>query len=68
MTMDGDTQPLTDQALVRHSIERAVLHALKGLKFGSLEIIVHDSKIVRMERKEKIRLDVQEASEERKAE
>ena len=66
--MDGDRQPLTDQALARYSIHRAVLHALKGLKFGSLEIIVHDSKIVRMERKEKIRLDVQDPSEEKKTE
>jgi len=39
------------------SIERAILLALKGIRFGSVEIIVHDSKVVQIERKEKIRMD-----------
>ena len=30
---------------------------LQGIRFGSLEIIVHDGKIVQIERKEKIRFD-----------
>lgn len=38
-------------------IEQAIRLALKGLRFGSIEIIVHDSKVVQIERKEKIRLD-----------
>jgi hypothetical protein len=35
----------------------AVRHALSGLRFGSVEIIVHDSKVVQIERKEKLRLN-----------
>jgi hypothetical protein len=31
--------------------------ALKDIRFGSIEIIIHDSKIVQIERKEKFRLD-----------
>jgi hypothetical protein len=38
-------------------IEQAIQLALKGIRFGSVEIIVHDSKIVQIERKEKTRLD-----------
>ena len=37
--------------------ERAVLEALRGLSFGSVEAVVHDGRIVRIERKEKLRLD-----------
>lgn len=44
--------PYSDQ-----SVEQAILLALKGIRFGSVEIIVHDSKVVQIERKEKTRFD-----------
>jgi hypothetical protein len=34
-----------------------ILLAIKDLRFGSVEVIIHDSKVVQIERKEKIRLD-----------
>lgn len=37
-------------------VQKQILQALEGLGYGSVEIIVHDSKIVQIERKEKIRL------------
>jgi hypothetical protein len=39
------------------AVEQAILLALKGIRFGSVEIIVHDSKVVQIERKEKTRFD-----------
>jgi len=39
------------------TVERAILIALKGIRFGSVEIIIHDSKVVQIERKEKTRFD-----------
>lgn len=39
------------------TIERAIQLALKGIRYGSVEIIVHDSKVVQIERKEKMRID-----------
>jgi len=38
-------------------IEQAILQALKDLRFGSVEIIVHDSKVVQVERREKVRVE-----------
>ena len=35
--------------------ERALLDALRGLRFGSVEAIVHDGRVLRIERKEKLR-------------
>lgn len=38
------------------SILREIQTALHGLKFGSVEIAVHNGQVVQIERKEKIRL------------
>ena len=35
--------------------EKEIANVIKGIKFGSVEITIHDSKIVQVERKEKIR-------------
>ena len=51
--LDQDVaNPSSDRA-----VEQAILLALKGIRFGSVEIIVHDSKVVQIERKEKTRFD-----------
>jgi hypothetical protein len=38
-------------------IEQQILSAIKQVRFGSVEILIHNSKIVQIERKEKIRFD-----------
>lgn len=38
------------------NVIEAIKRALGNLKFGSIEITVHDGKIVQIERKEKVRL------------
>jgi len=35
--------------------EKDIANVIKGIKFGSVEITIHDSKVVQVERKEKIR-------------
>lgn len=37
--------------------EREILQAIKGIRFGSVEVIIHDSKVVQIERKEKVRFN-----------
>ena len=37
-------------------LERIAI-ALKGLRFGSIEVVIQDSRVVQIERKEKFRLD-----------
>jgi hypothetical protein len=34
-----------------------IITSLEGLRFGSLEIIVHEGRVVQIERKEKLRFD-----------
>jgi len=42
-------------------LEQQILRAIKNVRYGSVEIIIHDSKIVQIERKEKIRLSGERA-------
>lgn len=46
------TSPYLDQA-----VEQSILLALTGIRYGSVEIIVHDSRVVQIERKEKMRIE-----------
>ncbi|HSE57899.1 MAG TPA: YezD family protein [Nitrospiraceae bacterium] len=55
----GNRQPIgqwNDQ-----EAEDTILRSLQGLRYGSVEIIVHDSRIVQIERKEKLRFDTNQA-------
>lgn len=40
-------------------IAKQIAIALQGIRFGSVEIIIHESKVVQIERKEKLRFDRQ---------
>lgn len=40
-------------------IQQTILQALKDLRFGSVEITVHDSKVVQIERREKVRVELE---------
>jgi hypothetical protein len=45
------------QSHSRSRIEETIMQALKDLRYGSVEIVVHDSKIVQIERREKVRVE-----------
>lgn len=38
-------------------IEQQILSAIRQVRFGSVEILIHNAQIVQIERKEKIRFD-----------
>jgi hypothetical protein len=40
-----------------HHLATMILRAIREIRYGSVEIIIHDSRIVQIERKEKIRMD-----------
>lgn len=39
-------------------VAQRILEALQGLRYGAVEITVHDGRIVQIERKEKLRLEI----------
>jgi hypothetical protein len=38
-------------------IERHILQSLQEIRFGTLEVVIHDSRVVQIERSEKVRFD-----------
>ena len=46
---------VSNDADVKQLLE-VVQQAISGLRYGTVEIVVHDSKVVQIERKEKLRL------------
>lgn len=47
----GNYEPRTGQDLTH------VVSALRGVRYGSVEITIHDSRIVQIERREKLRFE-----------
>lgn len=43
---------------VLHVALERITDALKGIRFGAVEIVIHEGRIVQIERKEKVRFDV----------
>jgi len=56
----SSTQTMADAALLRQ-----VTAAIRGIRYGSVEIVIHDSRVVQVERREKFRPDTQGGSEAR---
>jgi hypothetical protein len=57
-TASSHTQtPTTPVDLLRSDVAAAVARALSGLRFGAVEIVVHDGRIAHIERRERVRLD-----------
>ncbi len=42
---------------VSAAVRERILQALNGIRFGAVEIIVHDGKVVQIERKERVRFE-----------
>lgn len=40
-----------------NEIEKHILNAIQQIKFGAVEILIHDSKIVQVEKSEKVRFE-----------
>ncbi|MDD5319022.1 MAG: YezD family protein [Methylococcales bacterium] len=43
------------------NVANQIAAALQGIRFGSVEIIIHEGKVVQIERKEKLRFDAKSA-------
>ncbi len=49
-----DRQPEPDSS---NEILRRIASAISGVRFGSVEVVIQDSRVVQIERKEKFRFD-----------
>jgi hypothetical protein len=53
----GTQQRVIQSQEHNQDIAHKILLAIKDLRFGSVEVVIHDSKVVQIERKEKFRID-----------
>ncbi len=42
---------------VERRLAERIVQALRGLRYGSVEIVVHDGRVVQFERRERVRFD-----------
>lgn len=56
-----NTKNHTDDRL-KAEIANTIASMLQDIKFGSIEIIVHENRVVQIERKEKLRFDTKATS------
>jgi hypothetical protein len=54
LTTSRDAQSEPDSG---DDILRRIANAISGLRFGSVEVVIQDSRVVQIERKEKFRFD-----------
>lgn len=54
--MSHETYQIKKGSRVNDVFEQIIL-AINGIRFGSVEIVIHDGKVVQIERKEKLRFD-----------
>lgn len=56
MSVPSDTQA-APSAQTLSDVERHILQTLQQIRFGTLEVVIHDSRVVQIERSEKVRFD-----------
>jgi len=56
---NSQAEPIASDHLVSLTdIDAEVIRAIRNIRFGSVEITIHDSRVVQIERKEKRRFEV----------
>jgi hypothetical protein len=56
---------ITPNSQLDPSLLKEIVSALQEIHFGSIEIVIHDSRVVQIERKEKIRFDAESSRKRR---
>ena len=48
-----------DQLPLPHALLRELRQALRSIRYGAIELVIHDGRVVQLERHEKVRFDVE---------
>jgi hypothetical protein len=60
MTLAPSPAASTDEDLpLPPQLLRELLRALRSVRYGAIELVIHDGRVVQLERREKIRFDPQ---------
>jgi hypothetical protein len=53
--MPQDSTPQISNEAATNKIVQEILHAIQDIRFGSIEITVHEGRVTQIERREKVR-------------
>jgi hypothetical protein len=53
----GNLKGSARNALLPDAVQSQIIDAVAGIRFGAVEIVIHEGKVVQIERKEKVRFD-----------
>ena len=48
---------MSEQPQKPENVEEQILQSIRSLRFGTVEIVVHEGKVVQIDRKEKVRVN-----------
>ena len=51
------SREVTSGAPIESEVAAAVLEAIRSVRYGSVEVVIHDGRVVGIERREKVRMD-----------
>jgi hypothetical protein len=57
----SDPDSSRDGVQLSAEVAKEILSAVSGLSFGSVEVTVHESRVVQIERRERVRIDTPQA-------
>lgn len=57
MNLDDSKRVGEQSVAISIAVRDRILQALQGIRFGAVEIVVHDGKVVQIERKERLRFE-----------
>ena len=49
--------PTTTETKADAALLRQIMAAIRGIRYGSVELVIHDARVVQVERREKFRPD-----------
>lgn len=55
-TIDKQPPPAGEE-VCRPEVEQRIARALRGIHFGAVEIVIHEGRVVQIERRERMRFD-----------
>ncbi len=59
-TLDSDADLGTDNPLsLSPALLRELGQALRSIRYGSIELVIHEGRVVQLERREKVRLEAE---------
>jgi len=57
ISLDSQTHAGSKEDLSTEPLLREIVRALRGMRYGSIEIVIHEGKATQIERREKLRFD-----------